>query len=738
MNTFRTTPGAALCALGILGHSLTPAISLAEELHGASKKEQRSLTEITITADPFNHTLLEHGGPASVLREEELQLNTETTIGETLDTEPGVFSSYFGPGASRPVIRGNAGDRIRVLKNGIGTLDVSNTSEDHAVGANPLSMTSIEVLRGPETLLYGNSAIGGVVNSTDNSIPEKSLGKPLRSVLDLRLGSADEERSGAIVLEGEQGNVNWHLDYFHQDTDDIDIPGHAESAALQAAEEAAGEEHEQENEGTLENSATRSQGFTVGSSYVWDRGFFGVALTRNDSKYGVPGHAHGLEHEHEDEEHHHDDEHEELGHDEDGEHHEEEEHDDEHEHADEEEEHEEGVAIDLEQWRLDLRGRFDDVSPEIQAIKFKLGASTYEHEELEGDEVGTRFEQDAIEARVEANHTLLADLDGVLGFQLQASEFSALGDEAFLPEVDTISPAVFLFEELHLTEHLKAQAGLRYEFIAYDAQNFATEEFHPWALSTGLVWDPTGNDDYTLALSFGLTQRAPSASELFADGAHIARQIYELGDTDLGVERSQGVDLTFSRNTGLVTGSVALFVQNYQDYINLSATGDERDEFPLYRYRAIDALLWGFETEAKLHLHEALDLWAHDLDLTVQLDLVRGKNRSESNELPRIPPLRTIVGLEYHYKSYLDAKVEGVFVSSQDEVAPFELTTESYELLNAHVRYNLATLGTTSLSLFLRGTNLTDSEARVHTSFIKDLAPLRGRNFLLGFHAEFS
>ncbi len=705
------TSRAAFYAFAIVSQLLSiETLVLAEEPHGASKKEQKSLTEIFITADPFNHNLLEHGRPASVLSTEDLKIQTETTLGETLDQEPGVFSSYFGPGASRPIIRGNSGDRIRVLKNGVGTLDVSNTSEDHAVSANPLAMTSVEVLRGPETLLYGNSAIGGVVNITDGSIPESSIGKPLRSILDFRLGTADQERSGAVLLEGQQGSVNWHFDYFHQDTDDIDIPGFAESAALRAEEEAEGEEHEQESEGTLENSATRSQGVTLGSSYVWDRGFFGVAVSSNNSNYGVPGHAHE----------------------------EEEEGDADEDHEEEHHEEEAGVAIDLDQLRVDLRGRVDKVHPDIQSVKFKLGASSYEHKELEGEEVGTRFEQDALEARVETNHTLLAGLDGVIGVQVQAHDFDVVGEEAFLPHVDTFAPALFLFEEVPLSDRLKAQGGLRYDFISYDAENFSTEQFHPWALSTGLLWDPTGHDDYSVGLSFAFTQRAPSESELFANGAHIARQIVELGDTDLGVERSTGFDLTLVKNTGIVTGGLTLFTQNYQDYINLSTDGEEQDGLPLYQYRAIDALLWGVETEAKLHLHDLLDLWSHDLDLTFQLDFVRGKNKSESSELPRIPPLRTILGFEYQFKNYFDARIENVLVAEQDQVARFERATDNYSLLNAHIRYRLPSTEHCALSLFLRGTNLTDEEARVHSSFLKDLAPLRGRNVLFGIRGEFS
>ena len=668
-----------------------------------TEEEKRSLTEITITADPFNHSLLEHSSPATVLSGDEVMKKAEPTIGETIGKEPGVSSSYFGPGSSRPIIRGNAGDRVRVLKNGIGTLDVSNTSEDHAVSSNPLAAESIEILRGPETLLFGSSAIGGVVNITDNSIPEEEVGAPLTGVLDYRQGTADDELSGAVKLEGQAEKFNWHADYFHQDTDDIDIPGFAESAALREQEAAEGEGHEEEiSNGKLLNSATRSQGFTLGGSYIWEKGFFGVSVTGNESNYGVPGHVEEEEHS-----------------------------------VDEDVEEEAGVKIDMEQARVDVRGRVDEVSKDIETAKFKLGFATYQHEELEGGAVGSKFENDALEGRIELIHAPVSSFEGVLGFQVQASDFSAVGEESFLPPTDTFSPALFLFEELPLNDFWKLQAGARYDFVSYRAEGFSNDEFNPLGLSTGAVWSPTGGNDYTLGLSFAYTQRSPSVSELYADGAHVARQIFEVGDPDLSVEQSYGFDFTMKKNSGLITAVVNLFVQDYDEYINLSATGEEEDGLPVFDYESIRALFWGFETEATLHLHEALELWVHDLDFDVQVDFVRAKNQSKSSDLPRIPPLRTIVGFDYAYKFLFGARVEGVFVAEQDDTADFELPTDSYQLLNADLNFNLPVCGDSELTFYVRGSNLTDEEARVHSSFLKDQAPLRGRSILFGVRGSF-
>ena len=190
------------------------------------------------------------------------------------------------------------------------------------------------------------------------------------------------------------------------------------------------------------------------------------------------------------------------------------------------------------------------------------------------------------------------------------------------------------------------------------------------------------------------------------------------------------------KNTGLVTGVVNLFVQNYDNFINLGDTGAEEDGLPVFQYEEVRALFYGFEVEAVLHGHEMLGLWEHDLDLIGQVDYVRATNESNDQDLPRIPPLRTIVGLEYGYKGLFGADVEGVFVSKQDKVAEGELPTDSYALLNASLNVNVPVGDAHRVTLFARGTNLTDNEARVHSSFIKDLAPLRGRSVLFGVRAK--
>lgn len=677
----------------------------AQESESVRARELREMTEIHVTADPFNPSLLEHSRPVTIVEKEELLRRAEPTLGATLGTLPGVAESSFAPGASRPIIRGNAGERVRVLRNGIGTLDASSLSEDHAVTVNPLAAETIEVLRGPETLLYGSSAIGGAVNVTDRSIPEQAAGEPLSGAADFRAGTADNELSGAVLLGGEAGRFNWHFNAFHQDADDIEIPGEAESDRLQQTEDDNHEERHNEASGTLPNSQTRSKGATIGGSYIWEKGFIGTAIQGLSSRYGIPaGHMHGEE---------------------------------EADAGDDLETEDSGVRIDLEQVRLDIRGQVREVSSFVESLRFKLGVSDYRHDELEGNEIATTIQTEALEGRVELAHSSVAGWKGVWGTQLQASDLRLSGEEAYLPNTDSLSSALFAFEERALDEHWRLRIGGRYELAAYDASGSEEKTFQPLGTSVGAVWDPTGRNNYTVAGTLAYTQRAPAASELFADGPHLARGIFEIGNSDIDNEESYGLDLTLRKNTGLVTGALSLFAQDYENYIELAAAGAEKDGLPLFIYEEIRALFWGFEAEGALHLHELFELWSHDLDLLAQLDMVRAKNTSDDSNLPRIPPLRGKVALHYEYRNRFGAGVEGVFVDAQTRTPEFELPTDSYQLLNASAHLRLPPLDSRQLTLYLNGTNLTNEEARLHTSFLRDVAPLRGRSLLVGIRASF-
>lgn len=681
----------------------------------SEQKEDSKVTEILVTGALSPIGLERLGKPVSIVTHEELQERSEPTVGELLSSEPGVSSSYFGPGASRPVIRGQSKQRVRVLENGLESGDVSDVSDDHAVAADPISLQRIDVLRGPSTLLYGSSAIGGVVNMIDESIAEESVGVPLTGEVDLRKGdSADSETTGAAALNGELGSFNWHFSGFSRDTDDIEIPGFAESERFREAEESehdAEHEHEEEEEvrGKLENSDSRAHGFKLGGSQVWNDGFFGVAVRTLDSKYGIPGG------------HHHDEEEEDLGNPE--EHHDE--------HSGEEEEA--LPRIDLEQFRLESRGEVRLEQGFFDKVRFGGAYSNYEHSELEGDQVATKFEKDAFDGRLELTHRHEDGFEGGAGFQLRYDDFKATGEEAFLPPSKTFAPAFFAVEDYKISENLVWQLGGRYEFTEVDAGATGSEQFNMVSASTGFVRNFDSEGVYTSGLTFSYNERAPTSTELFADGAHLATQTFEVGDPNLDKEKSAGVELVFRKNSGPVTGQTSFFFQQYSDYINLAPSGEEDDELPIYLYEMDRARFWGFESEAEYQL------FADDtqgLHLYGQIDYVRGDNLSSNDSLPRITPLRGKVGIKYQLEQ-TSAYIENLFVAKQDRTADFELPTDDYSLLNAGVAYQLPIDDKNTYELYARGTNLTDEEARVHTSFLKDVAPLRGRAFFAGIKVSF-
>ncbi len=668
------------------------------------------ITEIHITGSLSPTALDRVGKPVSIITHEELQERTEPTVGELLSSEPGVSGTYFGPGASRPVIRGQAKQRVRVLENGLENGDLSDVSDDHAVTVDPLAVQRIDVLRGPSTLLFGSGAIAGVVNMIDQSIAEVSVGRTASGEIDLRKGnSADDESTGAVTVNGEIGSFNWHLSGFHRETDDIEIPGFAESSRFREREEESEDEHEHAEEeevrGTLNNSDTLAQGIKVGGSHIWSQGFVGVALKFFDAHYGIPGghHHHEDESEHE-------------------------------EHSEEVQNLEDALPeVDMNQFRLESRGELRLADDFFKAVRFGAAYSSYEHQELEGNVVATDFNKESFEGRVELTHGHDDGFQGGWGSQFRYDDIKAEGEEAFIPPSRTFAPALFAVEDYLIREDLVWQLGGRYEFANVEANDIASRDFNLISASTGPVVNLDKHGIYTSGLSFSYSERAPTSTELFANGAHLATQSFEIGDKNLDKEQSVGAELVLRKNSGRLTAGTSLFWQQYLDYINLTPTGEEREGLPEYLYQMERARFWGFEAEADYQLFCDNPDGFH---LYGQIDFVRGESLSDNDSLPRITPARTKVGLKYKIEK-LSTYVENTFVSKQDHTADFELPTDGYSMLNAGAAYQLPLDAQQSYELYARATNLLDEEARVHTSFLKDVAPLRGRAFFVGLRLAF-
>lgn len=643
------------------------------------------LDEIVVTVTP----LADLAQPVAVLDDRALLLRLAPTLGETLERELGVSSTYFGPASSRPVIRGQSGSRVKVLTDGISTLDVSDISADHAVTIEPLLADSIEIIRGPATLLFGSSAAGGVVNVIDSRVPTVVPDDPVTGRFELRGDTAAREQAVVGRLDGGSGSLAWHLDAYDRETSDLRIAGFATADPDERSPD--------ERRGRLGNSYSDSSGGAAGLSWITDRGYLGVGVSILDSTYGLPGPA-----------------------------------------EEEEEPGEDpalfpGPFLDLEQTRVDVRGLYRFSGP-VESVKLAFGTNDYEHVEVEpSGEPGTVFDNEAWQLRAEVLHRPLAGWRGVVGLQVDDRDFSAVGEEAFVPRTQTETLGVFISEERD-TSFGYLQFGGRVEALEHQA-DAEVPDYDETALSlaAGLAWDLS--PAYRLTTQLSRTERNPAAEELYSDGPHLATRQFEIGllAVDGGTaekEVSTNVDVGIARRLGRVQWKAQVFYNAIDDYIFQEVTADEEDGLPVAPYTQSDARFYGAEAELTLPLLEGR---AWRTSSRVYTDYVRAELRSGGGDLPRIPPLRAGVEVETARGPWT-VGVDGTWHARQSDVSSF--ATGSFTMVNASVTYGIEAAPLNWL-VFLRGKNLVDEEARRSTSFLAAFAPLPGRSLEAGVRLEF-
>ncbi|WP_128891176.1 TonB-dependent receptor [Erythrobacter sp. HKB08] len=671
--------------------------------------------EIVVSA--IGVTQLDVLAGTSVVEGVELQRSLDTQIGEVLVDLPGVSATSFSPGASRPVLRGFQGERVRVLVDGIGAIDVSNTSVDHATTIDPLTAERIEVLRGPAVLLFGSQAIGGAVNIIDKRIPQRPLNEPFHLDLTASADTAYDLREGGASLDipfADRFVV--HFDGSWRDTDDVEVPGFTISDSLRAEllEEAAEEEAEGEFEeadelreaagqrGFLPNSATRTWTFNTGFAFFEGDSNLGASIGWYDTNYGVPGRP-GAGHHH--------------GEEEGGE------------EAGGEEEGEERVSIDLRQFRADMRGRLALGDGFFKALNTRVGYSDYTHTEFEGDEVGTVFDVQGLEARAVLEQNDRGGWIGSIGTQYYFRDFDAAGAEAYVPKNRTDQFAVFALQEF-LFGPVQLEAAGRYETTDVESQVVGFERsFDTFSGALGIAHE-TDN-----GLRFGLNgsraERAPSAEELLSNGPHIATQAFEIGDPNLSTESAWGLEAFVRGRVGPASLNFAIYQNWFDDYIYLTATGAEEDDLPVFLYRQSDADYFGIEGQIYLTLFDSSDV---TLAADLRGDYIKAE-LADGTPIPRIPPLSLLGALEAQ-TSRIDGRVEVQWFDSQNSVAPFETPTDSFAHVNASIAWK-PIVGQDNVTVLLQADNIFDAEGRRHASFTKDFVPLAGRNFKLSVRASF-
>jgi iron complex outermembrane receptor protein len=659
------------------------------------------LEEVKITATPLRRSELQTAQPVLVLAGDELLRRRAGNIADTLASEPGLSASSFGPIASRPVIRGQGGLRVQVFQDGADVLDAAALSEDHAVSLDALLAERIEVVRGPAALLFGNAASAGAVNVVTRRLPTEPLDKPFAAALELRGDSAADARAVGAHATGRIGDrLQVYADLHDSRRDELRIPGYAWTEAAKEYFESEGEAYD-ESRDRLANSDGSADGGSLGIAWVGDRQRYGFSVSEYGSEYGLPGLGHGHDHDH----------------------------DHDHEHGFEPPD----VRLDMTQRRYDASAEWLPSSGAVDALRLRIARNDYEHAEIEGDgEVGTLYAQVGDEVRLTADHRV-GEGRGVFGVQWRELDFDAVGEEAFLPPSMTRNTGVFAFQE-HRVGAVTIEAGARYEkqrIATADPDTMPDYEGNALSGSVGALWGL--RPGATLALQLTRTERHPTATELFASGPHLAVQRYEIGDADLGTERGLTADLSlrFAGDAGW-RGTVGVFHSDYDRYIVAQPSGDTEDGLPVVEFMARDARFTGAEFEVGHDALAATGVGAVGLRLFG--DLVRAEDGA-GEPLPQIPPLR--LGAEASLTgARLRLGIEAIWHDAQDRIADGERRTAGFTMLNLEASWRRP-VGDSGLSLFLRGSNLLDEEARRHTSPLKDYAPLAGRAVSGGLRLTF-
>lgn len=648
-----------------------------------AQDQTATVEETLVVARPLSKSLAQ---ASTVLEGESLARELDSNIGATLAHQPGIHSAPFGKAVGRPIIHGLSGPRVKIMIDRIDTLDVSVTSGDHAVGVEPFIAERIEVLKGASTLLYGSGAIGGVVNIQTARIPHELPDNNLSGGIEARFDDNTSGNTTVVKLNGGLGQFAWHLDGTLKNGDDYKIPGFAESARLRATEAPTNEAHAK---GVLPGSYFDSDSAAIGASYLANWGLVGISVSTLGAEYGLPGG------------------------------------------------HEEGAAdsatprLQLEQTRTDFELSLENPFGRFTSLNIRVGANDYKHQEIEPDgEIATHFFNKAWESRVELVHET-NNWTSIFGWQQSSRQFSALGEEAFIPPVKTTDVGLFWVGERSL-QTFDLDLGLRLEHLKHNPEIGLAKSFSTFATSIGAVFPV--EDAWQLGLMIDYTSRAPVAEELYSNGPHLVTHTYERGNVGLNNEKALNLSATAQYTGDAWSAMVASYYIQFSDFIFQQATGMEEEGLAVVTYRQNDAVFFGVD----VNLGVELAVWGeNEIRLNALFDYVHATvDVNGDNHLPRTPPVRFGLGAEARWGSF-SGTIDYVRVNGQSNVTDFEWITDAYNDLAVYMEYRWQAAKHTSLKIFLQGKNLTNEEQRIHTSFIKEFAPAPGRTVEIGVRLKF-
>lgn len=634
--------------------------------------------EVTVTASNADESTTNVIRPTEVLDSAELTERTHTSLGEVLEYQPGVAKRSFGPGSTRPVIRGFDGDRVLVLQDNLPVGSLGSQSGDHGEPINVLSLERVEVVRGPATLLYGSNAIGGVVNTITNANSEALPVEP-RGYMTGFGGTAYKQAGGSAGFDlGLGRNFLLFASGGGQRTGDYDTPA-----------------------GSVSNSFTRSYDGTVGFGYFGERSFFRVSAAYDDRLYGVPfaGLFEGGEEE-----------------------------------AGEEVEEEEPANINLGMRRRNFRfnGGLRNLQSFVSGVNLFVDYTDYQHRELEGAEIGTVFNNDQFNYRAVFEQSRRRRLTGRFGFSGFHRDYETTGAETLAPPVKQNNFSAFALEEINF-ERLALQFGGRVETNRYspgrlpERDVFQSRNFTGFSGSAGARFALFENA--ALVGNYTHSRRAPSLEELYNLGPHIGNLTFEIGNQNLQTEIGNGVDASFRYGANRAQFEANAFYYDFSNFVYLAPTGEIEDGLAAAAYAQADARYYG--TEVNLEL----GLVPNRLNLHSGFDLVRARIK-DGPPLPRIPPVRGRVGLEFLVGGFR-VQPEAVFADEQNNIFPNETRTAGYGIFNLRGSYTLAQRDHFAHVFTVNAFNLTDRLYRNHLSFIKEFAPEVGRGVRVAYTVRF-
>jgi iron complex outermembrane receptor protein len=611
--------------------------------------------------------------PTLILSNTELNRLSQSNIGDLLAELPGVVSSYFGPNAGRPVIRGLDGDRLKITQNGVSSLDASSSSPDHAVSVDPLAIREAQVLRGPAALLYSTSILGGVINLVDARIPDQRLAQ--RQSVVGRIGSVDGLRSAGVLAEGSAGSFSYHVDGFDKSTDDLRTPV-----------------------GRIADTAADNRGAGVGVSYLTSNGYIGLSYSGLDSDYGVA---------------------------------------------------EQGVTIGLEQRRWDLAGKAEVAGSVVRSFSYRLGVADYVHTEFDAGTPESTFTNKGWDGRLDVELVKMGSVEGVVGVQTSRFDFGVVGDHAFLPDTRNTAMATFGSFVQTLAPDQRLRYGFRIEHAQVDASAWThvgvvtnppadSASFTP--ASFAFAWAKDLNPSWTSTLNLTRIERAPNFQELFADGPHVATDVYEVGNRNLGKEQGFGLEWELAKVRGPLSGTFSVYYNRFSSFIALQRNGygpgdyaeNGPEELARYDFTSVPADFFGSEVKVN---YQFIDTPVSKLGLEWYGDFVRASNTDTSEALPRISPGRigaALHGLESGWTWRLDA----TYHFAQNHTAPDETRTAGFTMVGASLAHPIK-FAQLDGQFTLRAINLLDQEARNASSFIKGALPMPGRGIEAGLRLNF-